>query len=146
MQRPSGFSLLSRRHFLLGSAALAGATTLSALDSNTAASIAVPRGKPRNLLGNACSPEKLRQSLIAQDKYRPFPTVHDRGAWDGLRTETRAGLLAGGEKYLRYQWPEMPATIFLEYARNGNRTDYETIRNARITALQSLGICRVRRK
>lgn len=32
----------------------------------------------------------------------------------------------------------MPATIFLEYARNGNRTDYENIRNARIAALQSL--------
>jgi hypothetical protein len=32
----------------------------------------------------------------------------------------------------------MPATIFLEYARNGNRTDYENIRNARVSALQAL--------
>ena len=47
-------------------------------------------------------------------------------------------MLAGGEKYLKYKWPEMPATVFLEYARNGNRTDYENIRNARMRALQAL--------
>jgi hypothetical protein len=139
VQRPNGFFLLSRRHFLLGSAALVGTASLPALDAKTATTDpAVPRGKPRNLLSNACSPEKLRQSLIPRDKYRPFPTIHDRAAWDGLRAETRTALLAGGEKYLHYQWPEMPATIFLEYARNGNRTDYENIRNARISALQAL--------
>jgi Heparinase II/III-like protein len=139
VQRPNGFSPLSRRHFLLGSAALAGTASLFALDANTAKTdTTAPRGKQRNLLSNACSPEKLRQSLIPRDKYRPFPTIRDRSAWDGLRAETRASLLAGGEKYLRYQWPEMPATIFLEYARNGNRTDYENIRNARISALQAL--------
>lgn len=99
---------------------------------------AVGRGKQRNLLSNACSPEKLRQTLIPRDKYRPFPTIHDRGAWDGLRAETRASLLVGGERYLRYEWPEMPATVFLEYARNGNRTNYENIRNARMAALQAL--------
>src|SRR5580698_3590797 len=108
-------SLLSRRHFLLGSAALAGSTTLFALDTfaeNTDS--AAPRGKNRNLLAAACSQEKLKQALIPQNKYRPFPTIHDRGAWEGLRAETRAALLAAGEKYLQYKWPEMPATVFLE--------------------------------
>ncbi len=139
MQRQNGFSLLSRRHFLLASVALAGSASFSALNaSSPATDPAAPRGRQRNLLSNACHPEKLRQSLIPQAKYRPFPTIHDRGAWDGLRAETRAGLLAAGEKYLRCQWPEMPATIFLEYARNGNRTDYENLRNARISALQAL--------
>jgi hypothetical protein len=32
----------------------------------------------------------------------------------------------------------MPATVFLEYLRNGNRTHYEGIRNARINALSAL--------
>jgi hypothetical protein len=125
---------LSRRHFLVGSAAVAGSTSLLALDADTAA----PRGKERDLISHACSPEVLKHSLIPQDKYRPFPTIHDRGAWEGLRVETRSGLLARGQEYLGYRWPEMPATVFLEYARNGNRTDYENIRNARMAALQAL--------
>jgi Heparinase II/III-like protein len=137
MQRHNNLFPLSRRHFLLGSAALSASASLFALDGNPVDS-AAPRGKPRNLLSSACSAEELKQALIPQDKYRPFPTIHDRGAWEGLRAETRASLLAGGEKYLHYQWPEMPATIFLEYARNGNRTDYESIRGARMAALQAL--------
>ena len=139
MKEQNVVSLLSRRHFLVGSAALAGSTTFLALDAFAENSdSAAPRGKNRNLLAAACTPDKLKQALIPQPKYRPFPTIHDRGAWEGLRAETRTSLLAGGEKYLQYKWPEMPATVFLEYARNGNRTDYETIRNARTRALQAL--------
>jgi Heparinase II/III-like protein len=134
MQQQTVRSLLSRRHFLAGSAALVASTTLFALDVDWAA----PRGKERNLLAGACSPEKLKQVLIPRDKYRPFPTIQDRSAWEGLRPETRSTFLAGGKKYLGYKWPDMPATVFLEYARNGNRTDYETLRNARMRALQAL--------
>jgi Heparinase II/III-like protein len=123
---------LSRRDFLVAAAAFAKPLSLFALDS------VVSRGKERDPLTHACSPEKLKHSLIPQDKFRPFPTIHDRASWEALRAKTRAGLLARGEKYLGYHWPEMPATIFLEYARNGNRTDYEDLRNARMTALQSL--------
>jgi Heparinase II/III-like protein len=128
---------VSRRHFLVGSAALAGATAVFGLDTGKIDS-AAPRGKQRNLLSQACSPERLKETLLPHDKYRPFPTIRDRGAWEGLRPETRGALLASGEKYLHYKWPEMPATVFLEYARNGNRTNYESLRNARMRALQSL--------
>jgi hypothetical protein len=93
MQQQTVRSLLSRRHFLAGSAALAASTTLFGLDVDWAA----PRGKEHNLLAAACSPEKLKQALIPQDKYRPFPTIHDR-AWEGLRPQTRSTFLAGVEK------------------------------------------------
>jgi Heparinase II/III-like protein len=139
MREENGHSLLSRRHFLVGSAALAGSTSLFALGNvPTVPDSAAPRGKQRNLLSNACSPQKLRQSLIPREKYQPFPLIHDRKAWDGLRAETRSGFLAAGEKNLGYKWPEMPATVFLEYARMGNRTDYENIRRTRLGALQAL--------
>jgi hypothetical protein len=127
-------SLLSRRRFLAGSAALAASTRLFALDVDWAA----PRGRERSLLAGACSPERLKQALITQDRYRPFPTIRDRSAWEGLRPETRSAFLIGGEKYLDYKWPDMQATVFLQYARNGNRTGYESLRNARMRALQAL--------
>ena len=138
MREQNGPSL-SRRHFLLGSAALAGSASLSALEGDLVnPETASSRGEERDLLSGACSPERLKKSLIPRDRYRPFPTIHDRAAWDGLRAETRASLLARGEKYLRYSWPEMPATLFLEYTRNGNRIGYESVRGTRMSALQAL--------
>jgi hypothetical protein len=74
MQAKTVCSVLSRRHFLAGSVAFAAFKTLFALDVDWAA----PRGRERNLLAGACSPEKLKRALIPQDKYRPFPTIHDR--------------------------------------------------------------------
>lgn len=138
MQRPNGFSLLSRRHFLLGSAALAGTASRSALDANKPAiDGAAPRGKRRNLLSNACSPERLRQSLIPRDKSGHSPPFKTAAPGTGCaRRRGRACLQV--EKNICATNGPMPATIFLEYARNGNRTDYENIRNARIAALQSL--------
>jgi Heparinase II/III-like protein len=140
MRQQGSPALFSRRNFLIGSTAFASSTSLLALGGSQISVIdsAAPRGKQRNLLAHACSPERLKQSLIPREKYQPFPIIHDRVAWDGLRAETQASFLASGEKYLHYKWPEMPATIFLEYARMGNRTDYESIRGARLGALQAL--------
>jgi hypothetical protein len=94
MQQQTLRSLLSRRPFLAGSAALAASTTLFGLDVDWAA----PRGKERNLLAAACSPEKLKQALTPQDKYHPVPTIRDRAAWEGLRPQIRSTFHPGGEK------------------------------------------------
>jgi hypothetical protein len=140
MQQNKSFSSLSRRDFVLGSAALAGSASLFAMSpsADPVVNWAAPRGMQRNLLAKACSPEKLKSSLIPREKYRPFPTIHDRRAWEALRAETRISFLTEGEKYLKYEWPAMPATVFLEYARMGNRSHYQTIRYARMGALQAL--------
>jgi hypothetical protein len=47
--------------------------------------------------GCRVQPGEAEQALIPQDKYRPFPTIHDR-AWEGLRPQTRSTFLAGVEK------------------------------------------------
>ena len=129
----------SRRTFLAGSAALlTTATLLRDLLAQAGSDPAFPRGKRRDLLAAACPPGRLKTSLIPLGTYRPFPTIEDRGAWEKVRSETRAAFVASGEKFLKYAWPEMPATVFLEYARIGNRSDYEKLRNARMGALQAL--------
>ena len=131
----------SRRSFVVGSAALlvsAPGFVRGASLSTTALNSAAPRGKQRNLLTTKYNSDKVAAALVPLDGYKPFPTIHDRDDWNSLRSETRAALLADGEKYLGFHWPEMPATVFLEYARMGNRSDYEGIRNKRMAALQAL--------
>ena len=136
-------AVASRRGFVAGSAALLtgaclGTRTGWAAGAGAVPDSAAPRGKRRSLLTSAYGPERVAAMLLPIDGYRPFPTIQDRTGWDGLRGETRAALLADGETYLGFHWPEMPATVFLEYARMGNRSDYEAIRNKRMGALQAL--------
>lgn len=130
----------SRRNFVLGSVSLVGVHSLLGQAAQKATSVdpAAPRGRQRNLLAGACPPATLKESLIPRETYRPFPTIHDRTAWEGLRSETRDALVTSGAKYLGLAWPEMPATVFLQYDRVGNRSNYEHIRNQRMSALQAL--------
>jgi hypothetical protein len=142
-QRTSLTELLpSRRKFLAGSASLLVSTSLFSqgrgLNEQHQSDPGAPRGKRRDLLTKAYSPAQLASALVSIEHYNPFPRLRDREGWLGLRVETRAKLLADGEQFLGFRWPEMPATLFLEYARVGNRSDYEAVRTQRMTALQAL--------
>ena len=59
-------------------------------------------------------------------------------AWESLPESVRKDLVANGEQYLGYKWPNLPATLFLEYARNGNRSRYEHEHFDRRNALTNL--------
>jgi hypothetical protein len=82
--------------------------------------------------------QKVREVLVGREQWRPWPTWSDRKAWEGLPAQVRKDLVANGEEYLGYDWPALPATLFLEYARNGNRSRYQHEHFARRTALTHL--------
>ena len=76
--------------------------------------------------------------LLPVDQWRPYPTATDRDAWLALPAERRAELVANGEAHLGQPWPALPATLFMEYARIGNRRRYEVAHFARRGALIDL--------
>lgn len=82
--------------------------------------------------------EKVAQVLIPRDQWQPWPRWSDREAWEGLSEPVRKDLIANGEAYLGYDWPDLPATLFLEYVRNGNRSRYQREHFARRYALTHL--------
>jgi hypothetical protein len=82
--------------------------------------------------------EKIEKVLIPRAEWHPWPTWSERQAWEGLPAPLRQDLIANGEQYLRYPWPSLPATLFLEYARDGNRSHYEHEHFARRNALTDL--------
>jgi hypothetical protein len=79
----------------------------------------------RNILVTACPPEKLESALLPREKFHPFPTASERGAWDALPPETRKHLIGRGEAALARPWSALPATLYLQYARVGDRRNYE---------------------
>jgi hypothetical protein len=82
--------------------------------------------------------EKIERVLVPREQWQPWPKWSDRRSWESLPEPVRKDLIANGEPYLGYKWPSLPATLFLEYARNGNRSRYEHESFARRTALTDL--------
>jgi len=94
----------------------------------------------KGLLKHACSMKRLRSTLISREEYQPFPTVNDRQSWNSLPVGIQQILVSRGEKGLNYDWPDLPATLFLGYVRTGNRTLYQNQRSARRNMLCGLVI------
>jgi hypothetical protein len=75
------------------------------------------------MLSQRYPPESLR--LVSQEDWKPYPQAAQRDAWDGLPTSVRKALLQAGELALEHEWKPLLATRFLEFARIGDRANYE---------------------
>lgn len=128
MHHPFAQWPLSRRSFLAASAALLAAPPRKAAAQYT----------ERNLIAKRVNLDTLRSSLLPREKWHPWPTAAERTGWETLPADVRKDLIAAGDKQLKGEWPVLPATVFLEFKRNGNRSHYEAIRNVRRNRLQDL--------
>jgi Heparinase II/III-like protein len=120
-------SRFTRRTLLAGSALAAAPVPAAAQPS-----------RKRNLLTSAWSEEKIASALTPHSRFRPFPTAADRVGWDALPSDARAALVAKGEAQLKSSWEVLPASLFLEFKRTGNRSHFEGVRNRRRNKLEQL--------
>jgi hypothetical protein len=70
-------------------------------------------------------PEKLAQVLLPISDWQPFPSCTNRAAWEALPASVRTHLVSRGEQALTNAFPPLPATLYLEYARVGNRSRFQ---------------------
>ena len=82
--------------------------------------------------------DTVRSTLKVPAGWSGFPPIENRDAWDGLPGETRSGLIANAEQYLGQPWASLPATLYMEFYRNGNRMRYEKVSFGRRIQLQAL--------
>jgi hypothetical protein len=121
-------SPFSRRTFLAGSAVVAAPLVPA---------VAEPESK-RNLLTSAWPADRVAKSLVPRERFHPYPTAAARDSWDGLPADARTALVQAGESQLKAPWEVLPASLALEFKRNGNRSHYEAVRNRRRNKLQDL--------
>ncbi|MBI1281842.1 MAG: heparinase [Anaerolineaceae bacterium] len=64
-------------------------------------------------------------NLLTQEDWKPYPTSDARTEWESLPESIRRLLIANGEAALQTEWKPLLATRFLEYARIGDRSNYQ---------------------
>ena len=118
------------RRTLLASSALAAAAPLPIPQS----------GRPRNLLGSSWTPQVVASALEPRERFHPCPTASEPEGWKQLPADAAAALVQAGERQLATPWEVLPATLALEFKRNGNRSRYEAARDRRRRKLQDLAL------
>ena len=81
---------------------------------------------------------RLTELLLPLGRATDIPPAEDRTAWEALPERARAEVVGLGEQYLGHTWPALPATLFMQFAREGNRSRYERESFARRSALSAL--------
>jgi len=79
------------------------------------------------MLAQLHTESEYAELLLSKSDWHPYPNRQDRAEWDALPVDVREGLIKAGEENMGFDWPPLPATVLLQYARNGNRTNYQDI-------------------
>lgn len=85
----------------------------------------------KRLLSQLWPLAKLSPALLPRDRWQHFPPPSDRKAWLSIPEDLRGTLTATAERELGNPWPSLPANVFLEFQRIGNRSNFEALRSAR---------------
>ena len=106
------------------------------------ATLAAGQG-PRNLLTGGLSESALAAALLPAAQWHPYPTIRDRTDWEAVPQEIRAGFIRQAQQYLSTTWERIPATVTLQYIRNGNRSNYDATNTRQREKLATLVLAEV---
>lgn len=71
--------------------------------------------------------EWLSAHLQSAQEFRPYATVLDRTAWTSVDEANRTELISLAVQQLSVPWEVLPATRFLDYVRDGDRSRYQAL-------------------
>jgi len=80
----------------------------------------------------------LGTHLLPREHWKPFPTSSNRVAWEALPCELRKGLTEAADSAMTRDWPALPASIYLDFARTGTRAQFEALCGPRRSILAQL--------
>jgi hypothetical protein len=93
----------------------------------------------RDILTHRFSESSVRSALLAADAWHPFPNTPQEWA-QRLPDSTGKQLIAQAEKLMNQPFTSIPASVTLEYVRNGNRSNYERLSFDKRNRLFSLAV------
>ena len=92
----------------------------------------------KDILSGRFAPETLKEILISAEEWHPFPRASEREGWEALPEKVRTAHIRQAEKHLNGDWETPKASVFLEYVRNGNRSNFQGVSFSRRVQLAEL--------
>ncbi|CAN5701237.1 heparinase II/III-family protein [soil metagenome] len=120
---------MNRRELLRGTAAIASGSYLSPFPFIAQAQTPVSKTAkpPDRFLATTFSESLLRKNLVPLGQWHPYPRANEREAWMQVPVDLRALMVKNAERWQGKPWPQLEATMALEFKRNGNRSRYEAL-------------------
>ena len=94
----------------------------------------------RNILVNKFSDALLAQSMAKLPEWQAHQKAMYLNKIDALPDSIKNYLIKDAEKGLKYEWPTIPASLYLDYQFTGNRYNFERKNNERRKILNQLVI------
>jgi len=91
-----------------------------------------------NRLSRIYPPEIIEDVILTVDQWHPFPAYEERKAWENLPDTLKEKFIIAGESALETEWPHLPASVYLDFLRSGNRSRYEQKESTRKVILLDL--------
>ena len=101
------------------------------------------KADPRNLLSHGVSLEQVKSQLLPPGSWHPYPTIAERERWNTVPEKVRMDCIRKAEDLLKTGWQSLPATLFLQFEREGNRSNYERASFSRREKLVTLVLAEV---
>lgn len=95
---------------------------------------------PRNWLVKSTTKTQLASYLSTIDKWRQAKKKSIIQKINNLPDSTKNKIIDRAEEKLSFRWPTLPATVFLQFTKTGNRSNYEDIYFKRRNVLSTLVI------
>ena len=76
--------------------------------------------------------------VTAKKPFTPFPKYDDRAAWDAQPADTKKRYEKLGKELKGHIWNILPASLYMEFKQDGNRSHYENVYFARRNTLFNL--------
>ena len=101
-------------------------------------SLSARESQQRNLIQKRYTFDQVRDALVLDQKWVPYPAYSDRAGWDALTGSHKEDIIKQGEKYLDYQWKVVNAMAYIEFETSGNRSIMEGPLGANNNAIAAL--------
>jgi hypothetical protein len=94
----------------------------------------------RRMLSGDWNAARLGAALLPRGQWKPYPKASERTAWAKMPAAARKAAVSEAEATANAPWPSLPATLFLEFKRDGNRIRYEAARSDRRKRIRALAL------
>ncbi|WP_321476370.1 heparinase II/III family protein [uncultured Paludibaculum sp.] len=81
----------------------------------------------RRLLASQHDATGFSTALLPREQWRPYPRAADRAAWQSIPADLRSAFIEAAGRQKGKPWDSLPASVFLDFQRNGNRSRFENL-------------------